>query len=59
MRYEPEDVLMHELVAHIAPALTQSDMANGVDNENRARADLGMPLRMPEPHETAYPTRPR
>lgn len=57
IQYSTDQILMHEILAHVAPALTGGYMANGIDNENAARVQLGLPLRERADHFTAFPRR--
>lgn len=45
----PEDILVHELVGHAIPHTVGTDTGNAVENENRVRRELNLPLRAPEP----------
>lgn len=46
----PKDILLHEIVGHIAPIVLGSDTGNAVGNENKARAEIsGLKQRPPEP----------
>lgn len=48
------ELLMHELVVHAIPNVTGVDVGRGLDNENRVRAEVGMPLRAPDPVSHPY-----
>lgn len=43
----PAEILLHELVGHAIPWLTiNPDKGNAIDNENKARTELKLPLRI-------------
>jgi RHS repeat-associated protein len=50
IQYGPAEILMHELLGHSIPGVAGGDTGNAVANENKARAQLGLPLRASEPH---------
>jgi RHS repeat-associated protein len=43
------DILMHELVGHAIPRAVGADTGNAVDNENKARSQMGKRLRARDP----------
>ena len=52
----PAFILLHELLGHAIPFITESDTGNAVDNENKARKEIRekdqkgeSPLRKAEP----------
>lgn len=45
----PEDVLMHEIVGHGVPLLGYPDTGNAISDENKAREQVGIPLRGADP----------
>jgi RHS repeat-associated protein len=47
-------LLMHELVVHAIPGITGADVGRGLDNENKVRQELGLPLRAPDPVTHPY-----
>lgn len=49
IKVEANETLMHELVAHAIPSTTTSDTGNGVDNDNKARAQTGDVQRQKSP----------
>jgi RHS repeat-associated protein len=51
-RMTPAAIVMHELVGHDIPRMVGRDTGNAVANENKVRAENGMPLRPADPtHE--------
>ncbi len=48
-RMTPAAILMHELVGHGIPRSVGSDTGNAIANENKVRAENGMPLRPSDP----------
>ena len=46
---DSSDILVHELVGHAIPFITNSDTGNAVDNENKVRNQTGEPERAEEP----------
>jgi RHS repeat-associated protein len=41
LRDEPADILMHELLGHAIPFTVKPDTGNAIDDENKARVQLG------------------
>ncbi|WP_081754346.1 RHS repeat-associated core domain-containing protein [Catenovulum agarivorans] len=46
----PEETLAHELVGHAIPSVAGGDSGNAVDNTNKIRTEVGLPLRPKEPN---------
>lgn len=53
---EPADILLHELVGHAIPHIAGSDTGNAVENENKARKEIGPHTpEKPSPQRQANP----
>lgn len=46
------DTLMHELVGHAIPQIVDYGMGNAIENENRVRSELKLPLRQSDVNHT-------
>ncbi len=46
------DTLMHELVGHAIPQIVDYGMGNAIENENRIRSELKLPLRQSDVNHT-------
>lgn len=49
LKASASDILLHEFTGHAIPHIVGKDTGNAVDNENKARTQLKVPLREKEP----------
>ena len=49
LKSDASDILMHELVGHAIPFITESDTGNAVENENKVHRQTGSPEREENP----------
>ena len=54
IRYDPADILMHELLSHAIPNMIGGGSGDAIANDNAARRELGLRLRRPDPRHKEF-----